>query len=247
LTDIVDEIVVIHDGECQDKSLEIAREYTDRIYVVEYAGEAEIHRPFSFEMAKNEWILQIDADEFLPEDAGDYIKNIIRNKNVDAYEFLWPIWNGKKYISRNWPHKRCLFRKNKISFLGIPHYIAEVSGNIKKIDLILEHRPESINYNWQSFNDKWIKWAKIQANVYSKKFSTIKKFNYTGVDWPKKIMLRRRFPLLLIPLEFIVTLYKNLSNGGWRSGWVSYRYSFLCGLYRIMINYYIFLNKKNDN
>jgi len=161
LVGVVDEIVVIHDGECKDKSLEIAKKYTNRVYVMEHAGEAEVHRPFSFKMAKNKWLLQIDADEFLSSELKNNLNKIINVNSIDAYEFLWPIWDGKKYISKSWPYKRCLFKKNKISFLGVPHYVVEVTGNIKKSDLILEHRPDKINYSWASFRIKWIKWAKV--------------------------------------------------------------------------------------
>src|ERR1700739_188285 len=62
---VVDEIVVVYDGPCRDNSLKICQKFGAKIFVRKHSGEAEPHRPFSFEKAKNNWILQLDADEYL--------------------------------------------------------------------------------------------------------------------------------------------------------------------------------------
>ena len=61
----VDEIIIIHDGDCQDNTLKIAATYGAKIYEKPHIGFAEEYRPFAYEQTKNNWILQIDADEFL--------------------------------------------------------------------------------------------------------------------------------------------------------------------------------------
>lgn len=239
---VVDEIIVIHDGECVDKTLDICRRYTDKIFTVKFAGIAEPHRPLSYAEASGDWILQIDADEYLSQGLKDELKNLAADDGADAYELLWPIWNGEKYITESWPRKRCLFRKNKLSFLGIPQYVAEINGAIKKIDLILEHRPDYNNYSLAVFKSKWLKWAKLQAFYYLQDFNTIVKFNFDYPSWPKKIRLRLRFPLLLLPAEFFVTLIKILFSGG-GCHFIGYKIALLTALYRASVNYYIFKNK----
>lgn len=243
IKDVVDEIIIVYDGECGDKTLEICRKYTDKIFIQDHIGEAEPHRAFGFSHASGDWILQIDADEFLSADLKKSIRNLAENKFVDAYEFLWPLWDGKNYITKNWPRKRCLFRKEKISFLGIPHYVAQVNGAIKKNKLILEHRPPVNYFVWKFFKIKYFKWAKIQAEYYLKNFKDIKKYNYHKNDWSLKIKLRAKFPMLLLPAEFIVTLLKNLSSGGYKEGIIGYKYALMISLYRVMVNYYIFIEK----
>ena len=52
IKDVVDEIILVHDGECTDKSLNIANNFHSRIFIRDFIGEAEWHRPFSYEEAK---------------------------------------------------------------------------------------------------------------------------------------------------------------------------------------------------
>ncbi|OGF24527.1 hypothetical protein A3H66_01595 [Candidatus Falkowbacteria bacterium RIFCSPLOWO2_02_FULL_45_21] len=98
---------------------------------------------------------------------------------------------------------------------------------------------------WSVFLSKWISWSKIQAQGYLKEFSAIEKYNYHDNSWPWQVEFRKRIPLILMPLEFIVTLYNNLLSGGWREGRAGFLYSLYCALYRVMVNYYIFSYKKN--
>ncbi|MDD4900600.1 MAG: methyltransferase domain-containing protein [Patescibacteria group bacterium] len=243
----VDEIIVVHDGECADKTLAICKKYTDKIFIRNHAGVAEPHRPFSFRQASGEWILRIDADEFLSAELKEHIKNLVSDNSIGAYEFLWPIWDGKKYLTKQWPRKKCLFRKDQASFLGMPHYVANIHGKVEKCDFILEHRPDYNNLAWTVFKIKWIGLSKIQARIYCKKFSDIQKYNYSGDSWPRIIKLRKRVPLILIPFEFIVTLFNNLVSGAWRGGYAGFLYSLYCAIYRVMVNYYIFLYKRVKN
>lgn len=200
LCGVVDEIILVHDGECNDKTLEIAKNYGAKIFVRSFVGEAEEHRPFSYEQASNDWILQIDADEFLSEELRNSLRSLISNNDISAYELLWPLWDGKKEVKTLWPHKRCLFRKDKISFLGITHFVVEVNGKIKKIDLKLHHQPAYDNFSHASFLKKQLPWAKLQASYYLKDFSEIKKYNWLTSKWSKTIKYRVRFPLLLLPV-----------------------------------------------
>ena len=138
----VDQIIVVHDGPCLDKTLEICADYRAEVFIRERIGEAEPHRPFSFSQATGEWILQIDADEYLSSNLKKNLRALVQAADASAYEFLWPIWDGEKYLTKHWPRKRCLFKKNNVSFLGLPHYVAAVSGEVKSCDFILEHKPD---------------------------------------------------------------------------------------------------------
>lgn len=222
LQGVVDEIIVIHDGACQDQTLEIAKKYGARIYVETHVGGAEEHRPLSFRLAKNNWILQIDADEYLSPELRDNLSELVSAQNINAYELLWPLWNKGKEIKSSWPHKRCLFRKDKISFLGVLQFVPEVAGTVKKVNYKLEHRPEYNNYSFSSFIKKQLPWARLHASYYLQDFSQIKKYNYQTNDWPILIRLRRKIPLLLIPVDFLVTYLKNILSGAYRAGcWVT--------------------------
>ncbi len=240
----VDEIIVVHDGECCDNTLKICRDYNAKIFIRPHAGFMEAHLPFCFDLAQGDWLLRIDADEYLSPELRNNLKILVGDGDVSAYELLWPIWDGKKYLTKQWPRKRCLFKKNKISFLGIPHYVINVEGKIKKCDFTIEHKPDYNSLAWPIFLSKWIAWSKIQAQAYLKNFSCIEKYNYNGNSWSSLIKLRRKIPLLLMPFEFSITLYKNLISGAWEEGRVGFLYSLYCGIYRVMVKNYIFLYKK---
>ncbi len=60
-----DEIIII-DMYSDDKTVEIAKEYTDKIFYHERMGYADPARQFGLEKATHEWVLQVDADELVP-------------------------------------------------------------------------------------------------------------------------------------------------------------------------------------
>ena len=137
LKGVVDEIIFVHDGPCTDATLEIAKKYCARIFVMEYVGEAEPHRRFCWVQASNNWILQIDADEFLTNSLRDQLSALINVAGVVGYRFKWNIaFAGEK---PNYDTKLALYRKDAIvEFLGIPHETVKLNGKIitlKNIEL----------------------------------------------------------------------------------------------------------------
>lgn len=240
---IVDEIIVIHETPCLDKTLDIAAKYNAKIIMVPRLGDPEAVRPLSYEIAQGEWILQIDADEFLSLELQQAIPSLILDKNINAYEFLWPIYDGEQYITKQWPFKRCLFRRSEIAFLGLPNYVVEVKGIIRRISLLLEHRPNYNKYTWKQFKTRWMHWIELQANLYLKSFSVIPKFNYQTNEWPKIILWRRRFPLLIAVPDFFIVIFSNLRFGGYKEGFIAWKVGFLFGVSRLVIDWLVFWGK----
>jgi len=62
IKNLADEIIIVLDGESQDKTEAICREYTDKIFIRKHIGFSDPHLPFAFEQAKGDWIMRIDAD-----------------------------------------------------------------------------------------------------------------------------------------------------------------------------------------
>ena len=112
------------------------------------------------------------------------------------------------------------------------------------MNLKLHHQPTYNNFSFSSFLKKQLPWARLQASYYLQEFSKIQKFNYPGSDWPRVIKWRQKFPLLLIPLEFLVAIIKNIYSGAWRAGLLGLKISFRAGLYRAFVNYYLYKQKK---
>ncbi len=73
---IVSEIVIV-DGESQDKTVEIARRYGAKVIIRENPVMFHINKQKAIDEATGEWILQMDADEFLSDDLRDEIEKVI--------------------------------------------------------------------------------------------------------------------------------------------------------------------------
>lgn len=164
---LVDEIIIVHDGPCTDESLNIAKKFKAKTFTREYIGEAEYHRPFTYKEAKGEWILQIDADEYLPENIKEKMEQIINQKQIDAFNFWWPYSREKSYISSGpfaKTYKSCLLRKSKMFMIGIAHEYPRTYGKESDLKTIqLYHLYDRNKYTNECFQEKWNNRAKIQA------------------------------------------------------------------------------------
>jgi glycosyltransferase involved in cell wall biosynthesis len=239
LCGVVDEIIVVHDGECTDGTLEIAKAYTDKIFVRPFSGFMEQHLAFAFDKARGDWMLRIDADEFLSQELRDNLRKLAGQEEYVGYEFIWPYWDGTKRITEKWPYKRCFFRRDKLSFLGVPHFTPIVAGKIEKKDFVLEHRPSYNNFSLLSFRKKWLPWAKIQAKYYWKDFSQIEKFNYYFKNWPSAVSFRKKYPYLAAGPDFFLGFVRCFFSFGSKNIFILLRLAFFDGLYRLAVDYYL--------
>jgi glycosyltransferase involved in cell wall biosynthesis len=240
---VVDEIVFVHDGPCNDRGLEIARDYGAKIYVQPRVGEAERHRPFSYQEATGDWILQIDADEFLGETARKYLRKLTESKLVDGYSFHWPYFNGKRYLAGPFAKefKNCLFRKSKLFMIGITHEYPRTYGTLeKRIDILLEHRPLYNNFTWRVFYVKWIRWAKIQAQQIVE-IDSAPKFNvgqHNNLIFYYKRQVR--YPVMVAFTESSKLALIYLKRGVLWSGPKTWQIALMSIFRVLMIDYYIF-------
>lgn len=78
-----DEIIVV-DMYSDDKTVEIARQYTDKIFMHERCHYVEPARQWAIEQSKYEWVLVVDADELVPIQVRDLLRNIADNDMYDV-------------------------------------------------------------------------------------------------------------------------------------------------------------------
>lgn len=69
-----DEIVVVN-SESADRTVEIAKRYTDKVFIRKWEGYAS-QKAFSLEKANNEWVLSLDADERVSPELRDEIRDL---------------------------------------------------------------------------------------------------------------------------------------------------------------------------
>lgn len=214
----VDEIIIVHDGPCADDTLNIARKYTDKIFIRERVGEAEPHRAFTFEQASGEWILQIDADEFLTPSDVERLYATMNDTSVSGIWCRWELWNGKETIYYKGLQKLCFFRRRSVAYQGIPHAsVTPLSGRFVMSDVVLHHRPSYNNISWQIARKKRQMWVPVHARYFFAHQADIACFQTTADSWISYARSVRRRPirsLLWIPLKMFLG---QLKNGVWMS------------------------------
>jgi len=250
LLGVVDEIVVVHDGECMDRTLEICRTYTDKVFVRPRIGVADPHRPFCFEQATGDWILLMDADELLSQELRVNLRELVEDKGVDLYAFLWPYTDGQRILHNlGHPYRRCLARRTKMYFYGMPEEVIRTNGLIKYVPFEVEHRPLYNNYTWSRLRHKSLPWASLLAQWVWKKPNEI---SYYGVEdgqqFVEYLADYRRNALFKAIREFPMQFGRQLYRGLWKGGVLGFKVAFLSAVFRASIFYYIFkLNLRNSH
>lgn len=118
---IVDEIVIVDTGST-DRTVEIASQYTTKIFSFEWNDDFSDARNFAAQFATGDYILTLDADEYLDSASkhlllepltADYyflrIRNIIRNGIVDTHSFIRMYSRFKGFIYQGAIHEQINF------------------------------------------------------------------------------------------------------------------------------------------
>jgi glycosyltransferase involved in cell wall biosynthesis len=241
LDGVVDEIVLVHDGKCDDMTLEIAERHGCRVFERPLIGHREGSAVFAYQVATCEWILAIDADEYLSEPLRHGLRELVEDEVVNGYELLWRMWDGERYITENGPYKLALFRRSNVHLVGVIHCVEQVDPPIRRIDLQLEHRPRYNNFALRTVLTKWRRWARINAREFLTPFADLPRFNWEGAsDWPpRRRVLNRLSPLLFlpyVPIVLVVNLRRERDVYGMRE---NLRLSLYQGLYAGMVQFYV--------
>ena len=163
---LIDEIIIADTGST-DKTKEIARKFTNKIYDFKWNDDFSAARNFCLQKATKDWILVLDADETISNKDLEEIKILTnenkKNKETPGYSFIQRTYlNETKKLKFNyaendfyeeskpflgWTHRRItrLFRNDKkIKFIYPVHEtviesIKNINGKIKQTNIPLHH------------------------------------------------------------------------------------------------------------
>lgn len=239
----VDEIVVVHDGPCADRTVEIAKKYTKKVYEGGKYGYPEPHRVTTFEKATGNWILVLDADEFLSPELQKNLRTLVDSGKADGYMFLWPFWNGQRYYTHNWPHRIGVVKKSSLRFLAILHPDWTIRGKSVDVPYQLEHRPNYNNVTWQAFRTKWTHWLKLHAKQVLTPIDEISQFQYDLQTKPKHIEWIARHDVLIGPFIFVYFFLGAIKLSFPTEGFSLWKYAFFQALYYTLLCWEVFTLK----
>ena len=93
-----DEIIVILD-KCTDNSERIVKRFTKNIYIGNWNLEGE-RRNFGLSKCTKDWVLEIDADERVPDALKKEIDKTIKNSKCDWHKIMVKNFLGKKNLAQ---------------------------------------------------------------------------------------------------------------------------------------------------
>ena len=140
----INEIVLV-DSNSEDKTIPIAKQYTDKLYTVNFESVSE-KRKYAFDKATYEWIFFLDADERVTPELRDEIVSLRENSEINGYYI-----NRKNLYLGKWIKNCGLYpdyhlrlvkkKKGKISE-RLVHESIEAIGKKEKL------KNDMLHYSW---------------------------------------------------------------------------------------------------
>ncbi|RDY23851.1 glycosyltransferase [Romboutsia maritimum] len=155
--DVVDEIIVVDTGSV-DKTKEIVSSYTSNIYDFKWEDNFSDARNFSFSKATKDYIMWMDADEFLTDKSKERLIDLKKNLNKDIdlvtteTHMCMDENNNPRIISRR---NRIVKKNRDFKWTGFVHEYIKGSGNVFDSDVSIIHDKIKLN------NDRNLKIYKI--------------------------------------------------------------------------------------
>lgn len=143
-----DEIIIV-DNESRDCTVEIAKKFTKKIYSQKNILMLNTNKNYGFDKATGDWILNLDADEEIPEELAKEIQEIIQsNPKENGFWIKRKNIIFGKWISHGlwWPDKQIrLFRRTKGKFACVHiHEYVSVDGQVGEL------AEPYIHYNYET-------------------------------------------------------------------------------------------------
>lgn len=169
--DYVDEIVVVDTGS-EDNSIEVAREFTDKVYTFEWIGDFSAARNFSIEKVDSDYVLVLDSDEWIESIdleklrnmlegnvlgkvlRNDYLSDINKTDGYSAIKIIRVFPKSERYIGKIHEQVNSAFREIELPLvLGHDGYVNREKNKSKRnMDLLIaELKRDKTNpyYNYQ--------------------------------------------------------------------------------------------------
>lgn len=138
-----DEIIVV-DSESTDKTTEIARRFTDSIFVRPWPGYSA-QKNFAADQCRYDWVFNLDADEQVSQKLASEIEQLKLSDEPEASGFEMPrlaFYLGRWIKHSGWypDYKLRLYNRKMGRFHGdFVHESVQVEGRVQKLDGDIHH------------------------------------------------------------------------------------------------------------
>jgi len=140
--DIVDEINIVDTGST-DRTVKIAKQYTDRIYYFKWIDNFGAARNESFKYATKDYILYLDADDVITEENQLKLKELKKSldPSVDSVSMYYDAGTDEfGNVTLRYRRNRLVKREKNFTWKGDCHQYLEVYGNIINSDIAVTHK-----------------------------------------------------------------------------------------------------------
>lgn len=247
--------VFILDSLSKDRTIEIAKRFDCVVFEHPFENYAK-QRNFALDHLpiQTEWVLFLDADEWLPADIKEEISNLIHgNPEENGFYIKWRfIWMGK-WIKHGyyptWILRLFRYKKARCENRGVNEHLV-VDGKIGYLKCDFIHEDHKDVTEWISKHNRYATMEAMELNKMNEDAKYIDS-RFWGTQTQRKRWLRYRIFNNLPPLlrPFLYFFYRYIVRGGFLDGKDGFIYHFLQGLwwYLLIDIKYLELKKKRLN
>ena len=142
VSDLVDEINIVDTGST-DRTVEIAREFTERVFLYPWTGDFAAARNESFTHATKEYILYLDADDVVLEKDRALLKEIKEtlDPSVDSVSMYYDAGTDEfGNVTLRYRRNRLIRRDKNFKWFGDCHVYLQVAGKIINSEVAITHK-----------------------------------------------------------------------------------------------------------
>jgi len=176
--------IIIVDMESNDKTVEIARKYTNKIYSHPQIANFDIARSFADQKASSDWVLMLDADELVPYDLSQKLISLAKSDTIDVVYIPFKTYMLQSWVKMYWwpdYHPR-FYRRGALAYPGKVHAYTEILPG-KRCIYLPKSEIESIHHfcyrDIAHFIEKLNRYTSVEAlNLHTegKRFSLVRAF-----------------------------------------------------------------------
>jgi glycosyltransferase involved in cell wall biosynthesis len=190
------EDVVVIDSMSSDRTVDIAYRLGAKVYKQKFLGDGP-QRSFGLKYCKNDWILNLDADERLELNTIEKIKILdLDNTHLECYEF-----KRKNYLHKNWikvagwypDYVRRLFNKKKTDFSPVSTHTKITSKKFIRLDNNILHYSFDDYNNMIDIMNKYSSWQANEYYVSNRKVSFLSAVLHGWFSFFKSYVIKRGF------------------------------------------------------